>query len=90
MARYVGGAVMTAVVAGIYSNVITARPTDGASHAEALAAGFSRGCIVLAILSASSIVFAVVAARRPDRPRTIDYAPSTTWPRPRRRRTPSR
>jgi EmrB/QacA subfamily drug resistance transporter len=74
MARYVGGAVMTAVVAGVYSNVITARSTEGTPHAEALAAGFSRGCITLAIFSASSIVFAVFAARRPNRPRTIDYA----------------
>jgi len=74
MARYVGGAVMTAVVASIYSNVITARSTEGASHADALAAGFSRGCIALAIFSASSIVFAVFAAHRPNRPHTIDYA----------------
>ncbi|MEK6437492.1 hypothetical protein [Pseudonocardia sp. T1-2H] len=74
MARYVGGAVMTAVVAGVYSNVITAPSPEATPHAEALAAGFSRGCLTLAIFSASSIVFAVSAARRPNRPRTIDYA----------------
>ncbi|MDN5915808.1 MAG: MFS transporter [Pseudonocardia sp.] len=74
MARYVGGAVMTAVVAGIYSNAIAARTAEGAPHADALASGFAEGCIALAIFSASTIVFAVVSARRPGRPHAIDAA----------------
>ncbi len=74
MARYVGGAVMTAVAAGIYSNGIATGEAEGASHADSLAAGFSQACIALAIFSASSIVFAVFGARRPHSPHAIDYA----------------
>jgi EmrB/QacA subfamily drug resistance transporter len=74
MARYVGGAVMTAVAAGVYGNVISTRTADGAAQGDALAAGFSAGSVVLAIFSAVSIVLAVFASRRPGRPHAIDYA----------------
>ena len=72
MARYVGGAVMTAVVAGIYDNGIESQAAAGASQGEALAAGFSRACVALAVFSASSVVFAVFARHRPGR-RVVDY-----------------
>jgi Na+/melibiose symporter-like transporter len=74
MARYVGGAVMTAVASGIYSTGIATSTADGASPAEALADGFSQACVALTVFAASSIVFAVVRARRPGRPHAVDYA----------------
>ncbi|HEY2221465.1 MFS transporter [Actinomycetospora sp.] len=74
MARYVGGAVMTAVVAGIYTTGIADATAEGVPHADALATGFSEACIALAIFAASTIVFAVIAARRPQRPHVVDFA----------------
>ncbi|WP_433781277.1 MFS transporter [Actinomycetospora sp. CA-101289] len=74
MARYVGGAVMTAVASGIYSTGIATSTAAGESTAAALADGFSQACIALTIFAASSIVFAVVSARRPGRPHAVDYA----------------
>jgi EmrB/QacA subfamily drug resistance transporter len=74
MARYVGGAVMTAVASGIYTTGIATSTAAGAPTAEALADGFSRACVALTIFAASSIVFAVVSARRPGRPHAVDYA----------------
>jgi hypothetical protein len=70
MARYVGGAVLTAVVAGIYASV----PTTGAGAADALAAGLSRSSIVLAVFSALGIVLGVLVARKPPAPQAVDYA----------------
>ncbi|GAA1390378.1 DHA2 family efflux MFS transporter permease subunit [Pseudonocardia kongjuensis] len=74
MARYVGGAVMTAVAAGVYGSVIAGRTADGADRADALAAGFSAAAVVLTVFSAVSIVLAVFAAHRPPRPHAVDYA----------------
>jgi EmrB/QacA subfamily drug resistance transporter len=74
MARYVGGAVMTAVAAGIYTTGIADSTAAGGSQADALADGFSQACVALAIFAASSIVFAFVARRRTARPHAVDYA----------------
>ncbi|MEQ3551131.1 MFS transporter [Pseudonocardia nematodicida] len=74
MARYVGGAVMTAVAAGVYGNVISARAARGAAPGDALAAGFSAGSVVLTVFAGLSIMIAIFAAHRPGRPHTIDYA----------------
>jgi MFS family permease len=74
MARYVGGAVMTAVAAGIYANVAAARQAAGADPGPALAAGFSIASLVLAILCASGVALAVLAGRRPPTPHAVDYA----------------
>lgn len=74
MARYVGGAVMTAVASGIYANGIATSTAEGAPHAAALADGFSRACLALTVFAASSIVFAVVRSRRVGRPHGVDYA----------------
>lgn len=73
MARYVGGAVMTAVVAGIDARVATNRAAS-AAQADALAAGFSQASIALAVFSAVGVVLALLVARRPAKPRLIDYA----------------
>jgi sugar phosphate permease len=74
MARYVGGAVMTAVVAGIYASVSAARAVTGAGSAEALATGLSRACIALAIFCALGIPLARRVARRTHPPRPVDLA----------------
>ena len=74
MARYVGGAVMTAVVAGIYASVTAARTVSGAGSAEALAGGLSRACIALAIFCALGIPLARRVARRTNPPRPVDLA----------------
>ena len=74
MARYVGGAVMTAVVAGIYASVTAARTVSGAGSAEALAGGLSRACIALAIFCALGIPLARRVARRTHPPRAVDLA----------------
>jgi sugar phosphate permease len=74
MARYVGGAVMTAVASGIYATGIATSTAEGATRADALADGFSQACVALTVFAASSIVFAVVRARRLGRPHAVDYA----------------
>lgn len=74
MARYVGGAVMTAVAAGIYANVTAARVTTGADPDAALSAGFAAASLALTLFSAAGIVLALLAARRPGRPGVADYA----------------
>ncbi|MCD2195428.1 MFS transporter [Actinomycetospora endophytica] len=74
MARYVGGAVMTAVVAGIYASTNVGLQATGGAAADALAAGLSHASIALAIFSAAGIALAVLARRRPPKPDAVDYA----------------
>jgi EmrB/QacA subfamily drug resistance transporter len=74
MARYVGGAVLTAVVAGIYASVSATRVATGGAPASALAAGLSRASIALAVFSAAGVVLGLLVARRTERPRVADYA----------------
>lgn len=74
MARYVGGAVMTAVAAGIYGSVSTTRLATGGAPAHSLAAGLAVASIALAIFSAAGIVLALLVARRPQAPHALDYA----------------
>jgi EmrB/QacA subfamily drug resistance transporter len=74
MARYVGGAVLTAVVAGIYAAVSAKHAVTGGAPAAALATGFSRSSIALAIFSAAGIALGTLVARRTPAPRTIHYA----------------
>lgn len=64
MARYVGAAVATALVATIYSSVQAARLDDGESAADALAAGLAAASWVMAVISVLGILLAVVAIRR--------------------------
>jgi MFS family permease len=74
MARYIGGAVLTAVVAGIYASVSVGHIATGGAPASALAAGFSRSSIALAIFSASGIALGLLVARRTRSPHSVDYA----------------
>lgn len=74
MARYVGGAVMTAVVAGIYTRVTEQREGRGDTAAESLATAFSGASIAMAAFSAVGVVLALLAARRPPPPGLADYA----------------
>ncbi|HEU5036452.1 MAG TPA: MFS transporter [Nocardioides sp.] len=64
MARYVGAAVATALVATIYSSVQAGRLDDGESTADALAAGLGAASWVMAVISAIGVLLAVVAIRR--------------------------
>ena len=57
MARYVGAAVMTAVVAAIYGSVSADRVDAGESSADALASVFARASVAMAIISAAGIGF---------------------------------
>jgi EmrB/QacA subfamily drug resistance transporter len=63
MARYVGAAVMTSIVAAVYGTVSADRVARGDSVADALAAGFAWSAVVLTIVSALGIALAVVAVR---------------------------
>ena len=89
MARYVGAAVMTAIVAAVYSTTTIDRTDAGDAADEALAAAFARASLVLAIVSALGIGLAVLAGRhRPPEPLTVDRAASAastshTLPTPR-------
>jgi EmrB/QacA subfamily drug resistance transporter len=74
MARYVGGAVLTAVVAGIYGSVSATQTATGGAPAAALATGLSRSSIALAIFSAAGVLLGVLVARRTQRPHVADYA----------------
>lgn len=64
MARYVGAAVATALAATVYSSVDANRQADGASPADALAAGLAAASWVMAVFSALGVLLAVVAIRR--------------------------
>jgi sugar phosphate permease len=75
MARYVGSAVMTAIVATVYSTTTVNGVNAGDAAGEALSAGFSRACLVMALVSASGIGLALLAARdRPPPPLAVDMA----------------
>jgi EmrB/QacA subfamily drug resistance transporter len=74
MARYVGAAVMTAIVAAVYGGVSGHWEQSGASAGDALAAGLSRAGLAMAIMSALGIGLAGLVAGRPRKPRAVDYA----------------
>ncbi|WP_028642334.1 MFS transporter [Nocardioides sp. URHA0020] len=63
MARYVGAAVATALAATLYSNVTAGRIADGDAADVALAAGLSTTAWVMAALSLSGVVMAVLMGR---------------------------
>jgi len=64
MARYVGAAVATALVATIYASVQANQLDDGASAGDALASGLAAASWVMAVISALGILLALVAIRR--------------------------
>ncbi|WP_395244887.1 MFS transporter [Agromyces sp. MMS24-K17] len=63
MARYVGAAVMTAIIASVYSNVDARQVAGGASDADALAAAFSWSAVSMGIWCALGILLALFVAR---------------------------
>ncbi len=74
MARYVGAAVMTAVVAAIYTAVTANRQDAGAPLGDALAAGLSRAAIAMAIISALSIFLIRYIVGKPPKPGSLSLA----------------
>jgi EmrB/QacA subfamily drug resistance transporter len=75
MARYVGAAVMTAIVASIYATVSANRTRAGEPQDVALAAAVSRTAIAMGIWCALGIGLALLAGRhRPGRPGELEYA----------------
>lgn len=74
MARYVGGAVLTAVVAGIYASVSATRTATGDAPAAALADGFGRSSLAMAIFSGSGILLGLLAGHRARRAAAADRA----------------
>jgi len=75
MARYVGAAVMTAIVAAVYSDSTIDGAAAGDAPDVALASGFANASLVLGIVSALGIALAVLAARnRPPEPLPVDRA----------------
>ncbi len=71
MARYVGAAVMTAVVASVYEAVGSDRTAEGGTPSAALADAFASSALVLTIVSAIGIGLALLAGRH----RRADAAP---------------
>jgi len=75
MARYVGAAVWTAVVATLYASVSADRIAAGASTGEGLADAVGAAAVFLTITSAAGILLAWLAGRhRPPAPMAVDYA----------------
>ncbi|MFF7441472.1 hypothetical protein [Streptomyces sp. NPDC008122] len=69
--RHVGPAVLTAVTAALFGSVHTRRHTPGTATADALAAGFSRAAIGLALFCAFGVALALLVGRfRPSGPPT--------------------
>ncbi len=64
MARYVGAAVATALVATVYGTVQAGRVDDGESSSDALAAGLAAASWVMAVISVIGVLLAVLAIRR--------------------------
>lgn len=75
MARYVGAAVMTAIVASVYSSVSATQVADGASQSAALAQAFSWSSISMGIWCVLGIALALLVARGVTRkPSEFEYA----------------
>ncbi len=88
MARYVGPAVMTAIVAALYTEIPARQMADGASTADALVSGFRGAAIALTLVSACGIfLYHLARGYRPAPPTGVDVAiaaaaPVMTIPRP--------
>lgn len=75
MARYVGAAVMTAIVASIYATVSGDHVAAGASESAALAAGVSRTAVAMGIWCALGVLMALLVGRfRPRRQGMVELA----------------
>jgi EmrB/QacA subfamily drug resistance transporter len=75
MARYVGAAVMTAIIASVYSSVDAKRVADGVPNADALAAALSWSAISMGIWCALGIALSLLMGRhRIAKPTAVDIA----------------
>ncbi|MFE0650790.1 MFS transporter [Streptomyces sp. NPDC059534] len=63
MARYIGAAAFTAAVATVNTTVGDSRRSEGDGAADALAAGLSSACLLLAIASGVGLLLSVLAVR---------------------------
>jgi MFS family permease len=64
MARYIGAAVAVAIVASIFNASINNNLDDGASQADALAAGLGSACVMMAIWAAAGVLLVRLLAGR--------------------------
>jgi MFS family permease len=75
MARYIGGAVVVAVVATVFNSVSNNETAGGASTADALASGLSRAALLMGIMSGLGIALALLMGRHQQpRPSAVDLA----------------
>jgi MFS family permease len=75
MARYIGGSLAVAAIATVYNSVTIDHEKNGASPADALAAGLSRSALVLAICSGLGVALVLLMARHRQRPpQAVDLA----------------
>ena len=75
MARYIGGAVVVALVATIFNSVTVEETAAGASASDALAAGLSRAALLMAILCVLGVALALLMARHQQaRPSAVNLA----------------
>jgi sugar phosphate permease len=63
MARYIGGSLAVAATSTVYATVTARRLDDGASQADALAAGLSRSALLMALMCAAGVGLAFLAGR---------------------------
>jgi len=75
MARYVGGALFVAAAATVSTTAIDNQTADGASAADALAAGLARSSLLMALICAAGVGFAFLMGRhRGEPPKAIHRA----------------
>lgn len=73
MARYIGAAAFTAAVATVNATVGESRRSGGEGAADALAAGLSSACLLLAIAAGAGMLLSVLAVRARRRVRPGAY-----------------
>jgi EmrB/QacA subfamily drug resistance transporter len=75
MARYVGGALFVAAAATVSTTAIDNQTADGASAADALAAGLARSSLLMALICAAGVGFAFLMGRhRGEPPKAVHRA----------------
>jgi EmrB/QacA subfamily drug resistance transporter len=70
MARYVGGSLFVAAAATVSTTAVSNRTADGASPADALAAGLSKSSVLMALICAAGVAGAFLLGRHREAPPT--------------------